>query len=98
MCNVRAVRCPVYIPPSLTREPLLPLRDHNVEDDDQEAEDGHRIQPVLGSTDHATGCPATLVALSGLSCCGMIGVRTSVSLELLPLALSDLEIGSVGGV
>ena len=42
--------------------------------------------------------PRLLVALSGLSCCGMIGVRTSVSLELLPLALSDLEIGSVGGV
>ena len=34
----------------------------------------------------------------GLFCCGMIRVRIFVLLELLPLALSDLKIGSNGGV
>ena len=28
----------------------------------KEVEDGHHIQPELGSTDHATHCPALLVA------------------------------------
>ena len=29
---------------------------HVVGDDDHNAEDGHHIQPVFGSTDHATSC------------------------------------------
>ena len=66
---------------------------HDVEDDDQEVEDGHHIQPVLGSTDHATDCPALLVAWSDFPVASWSVLRSFVSLELLPLALSDLKIG-----
>ena len=41
--------------------------DHDVEDDSQEVEYGHHIQPVLGSTDHATDCFSLFLARSDLS-------------------------------
>ena len=71
---------------------------HDVEDDDQEVEN---LRPCPACTLIDRPCNKFLCAtcsLIGRFCCDMICRKTFVLLELLPLALLDLKIGSNDGV